>query len=260
MYAAADQATGNLDLWIQHPKAPAATRLTNDPDVDHVAGFSPDDREVIWEGHRGGTLTIFRRRSDGADEPRKVRDWNRGGGVNDWSSDGKFVLYQSQEIKTGYDLWVLPMQGDTEPFPLVASEFEEIEGVLSPDGKWLAYCSTAAGQEEIYLQQLDGWRRVGGPLRVSSGGGEQPKWRRDGAELFYLTGTMLMTAAVSRDPDSPVGPPRALFPVGRVPGAAGSNHYAVSSDGQRFLLIEGGRETAASAVIIMHWANRIAQR
>ena len=260
MYTAADQATGNLDLWIQNPKAPAANRFTNDPDVDHVAAFSPDDREVIWEGHRGSALTIFRRRSDGADEPRKVRDWNRGGGVNDWSSDGKFVIYESQEVKTRYDLWVLPMQGDTEPFPLVASEFEDIDGVLSPDGHWLAYCSTAAGQEEIYLQRLDGWRRIGGPLRVSSGGGEQPKWRRDGAELFYLTGTMLMAAAVSRDPDRPVGPPRALFTVGRVPGATGSSHYAVSSDGQRFLFIEGGRETAVSAVVIMNWTSRDAHR
>jgi Tol biopolymer transport system component len=260
MYTAADPTTGNLDLWIQDPRVPAGNRLTNDPDVDHVAAFSPDDREVVWEGHRGSALTVFRRRSDGADDVRKVRDWNRGGGPTDWSPDGKFVVYQTQEVNTLNDLWVLPMQDDTAPFPLVATEFEDTEGVLSPDGRWLAYRSTATGQAEIYLQRLDGWRRVGGPRRVSSGGGEQPRWRRDGTELFYLTATALMAASISRDADRPAGPSRALFAVARGSGALGRNDYAVSPDGQRFLLIEGGRETAASAVVILHWASRLARR
>ena len=260
MYTAADQTTGNLDLWIQDPKVPAANRLTNDPDIDHVAAFSPDDREVVWEGHRGSALTVFRRRSDGADDARKVRAWNRGGGPTDWSPDSKFVIYQTQEVNTLNDLWVLPMQDNTEPFPLVASEFDDTEGVLSPDGRWLAYRSTAAGQAEIYLQRLDGSRRVGGPLRVSSGGGEQPRWRRDGTELFYLTGTMLMGAPMSRDADRPAGPSRALFAVARGSGSPGRNDYAVSPDGQRFLLIEGGRETAASAVVILHWASQLGLR
>jgi hypothetical protein len=75
-----------------------------------------------------------------------------------------------------------------------------------------------------------------------------------------MTGTMLMAAPISREADRPAGPSRALFAVARGSGTAGRNDYAVSPDGQRFLLIEGGRETAASAVVIMHWASRLAQR
>ena len=81
---------------------------------------------------------MFRRRSDGADAARKVRAWNRGGGPTDWSPDCKSaVVYQTQEVNTLNDLWVLPMQDNTEPFPLVASEFDDTEGVLSPDRRWL---------------------------------------------------------------------------------------------------------------------------
>ena len=163
----------------------------------------------------------------------KVRAWNRGGGPTDWSPDGKFVVYQTQEVNAPNDLWVLPMQDNTEPFPLVASEFDDTEGVLSPDGRWLAYRSTASGQAEIYLQRLDGWRRVGGPLRVSSGVGEQPRWRRDGTELFYLSATTLMATPISRDANRPAGPSRALFAIARGSGTPGRNDYAVSPDGQR---------------------------
>jgi hypothetical protein len=257
MYVAADPATGNLDLWIQAPQAPAANRFTTDPDVDHLAVFSPDDREVVWEGHRGDALTLFRRPSDGADDARIERAWNRGGGPSDWSPDRKFVVYQTQEPATGYDLWVVPMQDKTEPFPLVASEFEETAGRVSPDGRWLAYASTASGRAEIYLQRLDGWRRVGGPLRVSSGGGAQPQWRRDGSELFYLANDKLAVVKISPDGERPAGVPRALFPFA---GGGSRSDWAVSPDGQRFLVLERDRDTAASAVVVMHWASGLTRR
>ena len=138
-------AGGNLDLWIQDPRAPAANRLTSDPDVDHLAAFSPDGSEVVWEGHRGADLTLFRQRSDGAGGSGPKRVWNRGGGPSDWSPDGPCAVREPGD-RHGEDIWVVPMGGDTEPFALIASEFDENAGKISPDGRWLAYRSTASGQ------------------------------------------------------------------------------------------------------------------
>ena len=94
---------------------------------------------------------------------------------------------------------------------------------------------------------------------MSSGGGEQPRWRRDGTALLPDRHHADGRADIARS-RPPGGPSRALFAVARGSGALGRNDYAVAPDGQRFLLIEGGRETAASAVVIMHWASRVAPR
>jgi Tol biopolymer transport system component len=221
-----------------------------DPGIDHNAAFSPDENEVVWEGHRGQNLSVFRRRSDGSDDARLVRRWDRGGGPDDWSPDGKFVVYTSREIKTQSDLWVLPMQDKTEPFPLVATEFNESDGRISPDGRWLAYVSNATGRNEVYLQRLDGSRLAGGPQRVSSNGGIEPTWRRDGTELFYVSNGSLTVVKIALETERPAGAPQTLFPMAE---ATGLNFYAASPDGQRFLVIEGVRETTNSAVILMNW-------
>jgi hypothetical protein len=254
MYTAADPA-GNLDLWIQDPRAPAANRLTSDPDVDHLAAFSPDGSEVVWEGHRAAGLTLFRQRSDGSGGIRTERVWNRGGGPSDWSPDGRIVLYASQETGTGEDIWVVPMGDKTEPFALIASEFDETDGTISPDGRWLAYASTASGRPEIYLQRLDGWRLVGGPMRVSSGGGEQPAWRSDGSELFYRANDALALVPISGDAERPAGVPQVLFSLAGTTGG-----FAVAADGQRILVIEGDRETSDSAVVVMDWSGTVKTR
>ena len=254
LYTAADPA-GNLDLWIQDPRAPAANRLTSDPDVDHLAAFSPDGSEVIWEGHRAAGLTLFRQRSDGSGGIRTERVWNRAGGPSDWSPDGRFALYASQETGTGEDIWVVPMSDKTEPFALIASEFDETGGTVSPDGRWLAYASTASGRPEIYLQRLDGWRLVGGPMRVSSGGGEQPAWRSDGSELFYRANEALAVVPISGDAERPAGVPQVLFSLAGTTGG-----FAVAADGQRILVIEGDRETSDSAVVVMDWSSTMKTR
>src|SRR5262249_36243778 len=102
----------------------------------------------------------------------------------DWSPDGRFLLYRSNDLKTGWDLWILPMGADKKPFIFLKTPFEERDGQFSPDGKWIAYQSNESGRFEIYVQPFPG---PGGKFQISTNGGTQVRWNKNGKELFYLS-------------------------------------------------------------------------
>ena len=259
LFVESDPVTGNLDLWVQDMAQNTPNRFTTDPDTDHLAAFSPDDEEVVWEGHTGGVLNLMRRPSDGSAPATIVRPWSRPGGPSDWSPDGRFILYASNDGATRYNLWAVPLDGDGEAVPLIESEFNERWGRFSPDGRWLAYTSDRSGRTEIYLQRLDGTSLIGGPQRVSNGGGNWPLWRRDGRELFFRSDEKLMVADMRLDTDQPAGTPRELFVIGRPRDAY--NAYGVTPDGQRFLaIVPEDTAVAGPATIVLDWAAGLEER
>src|SRR6185436_7255156 len=107
--------------------------------------------------------------------------------VNQWSRDGRFIVYMEQDPKTKWDLWSLPVgeagKPSGKPMPFLHSEFNEFQGQLSPDSRWMAYTSDVSGQPEVYVQPFPS---ADNELRISTAGGSQPRWRGDGKELFYL--------------------------------------------------------------------------
>jgi Tol biopolymer transport system component/predicted Ser/Thr protein kinase len=233
-----DASVGTADIWAQNLTGGAPVRLTSDPGIDHLVAMSPDEREIVWEAHAGGALNVMRRPVDGSSSARLVRQWSRAGGPSDWSPDGGFVLYGSDDGPTGYNIWAVPMDESAEPFALVESEFNDKEGRLSPDGRWIAYESDGAGQPEVYLQRVDGTTRVGSPQRVSSGGGRFPLWRGDGAELFFLNGATIMAVSIRGDDNPPAGAPHALFTIDALKRQQGTDRlYSVTPDGQRFIAV-----------------------
>lgn len=193
------------------------------------------------------------RSTDFSSEPRLERDWTGGGGPSDWSPDGRYVLYTSDDgDNTRRNIWAVPMTDDGEPFQLVATPFDESGGAISPDGRWLAYSSDASAQPEIYLQRLDGMERVGGPQRLTTNGGHKPLWRADGRELFFVSGTHLTVVPIDSDADRPAGTARELFDLG---GRAEYQDYAVTPDGASILAIVPTEEAAAPpATVILNWA------
>ena len=161
------------------------------------------------------------------------------------------MLFQSQDSKTGWDLWLLPLNADRMPTPLLQSQFNEQEGQFSPDGQWIAYSSDESGRLEVYVQPFG---RQGVRWQISPGGGSQPMWRRDGRELFYLApDRRLMAVEVRGTPTFEAGTPRPLFQV-RVTDITFRNHYQVSADGERFLVASVGSETAVSPIaVVLNW-------
>jgi dipeptidyl aminopeptidase/acylaminoacyl peptidase len=171
----------------------------------------------------------------------------------DWSRDGRFIIYTQLDPKTKMDVWVLPVtgSGEAKPFPVVRTEAKETAGRLSPDGRWLAYASDVSGRYEIYVQSFPGG---GGKRQVSNGGGNSPRWRRDGRELFYYAADgKLMAAPVISGESFETGAAVSLFEfrAGTDPTFA---PYAVTADGQRFL-INAVVETEPNAplTVVVNW-------
>ena len=172
----------------------------------------------------------------------------------DWSPDGRVILYNDRDAKTETDLWALPLTGDRKPFPVVQTPFEEDEGQFSPDGRWIAYRSNRSGRDEIYVQAFPG---PAGQQQVSAEGGSQPRWRRDGKELFYVAPddslmvvSIRSTAAQMLD----MGRPVRLFRTRLVAGDQPKQQYAVTSDGERFLMNVVAEEVNVPPItIVQNW-------
>jgi Tol biopolymer transport system component/predicted Ser/Thr protein kinase len=230
--------TANGDLWLVDLARGTKSRLTFGNLVGEASAWSPDGSRVYFSGNQGGAQGLYQKASDssGNEELLLRKD---GAFPIDVSHDGKFLLYQQAETQTATDLWILPLLGERQPKPFLQSRFDETEGQFSPDGRWIAYVSNETGREEVYVQPFLG---AGGKWQVSAAGGEQPRWRRDGKEIFYVSAGKLMAVDVKTEPQFKAGQPRVLFedPI-TLPNhnwAAGGNHYAVSADGKRFLVLK----------------------
>jgi hypothetical protein len=179
--------------------------------------------------------------------------------VSDWSRDGRFIVYSEPDPKTRYDLWVLPVDGVKAGTPVrfLASEFNEIEGQLSPDVHWMAYTSDESGQRDVYVRPFPAGD---GQWKVSIAGGEQPRWRADGRELYYLRadGTMMAAAVKGTNRVFEVETPRPLFRTHLVETVRSVNfEYDVTPDGKRFLLdstVEGST-AALPLTVVVNWAS-----
>ncbi len=171
------------------------------------------------------------------------------------SRDGRFLLYRSLDPDMDWDIWALPLDGESQEFQVVRTRHEERDAQFSPDGRWIAYQSDAhGGRFEIYVQPFPG---PGEARRISANGGVQARWREDGSELFYITlDGQLVAVPITWSSDGQVleaGVEEPLFPalVGAVQDV-GLPHFIVL-DGQRFLLDTVVEEPAAPITVILDW-------
>ena len=249
---------GNGDILSLQTSRFGATRLTDDPADDYYPVWSHDGHRMAFSSERQtGVMQIWERAASGAGadtlllaSPRDLLT------PQDWSRDGRSLLYLRVDPKSSADLWVLPMTntGDRRPFPVVNTVFTEREGQFSPDGKWVAYRSNRLGRYDIYAQPFPG---PGGVTPVSTAGGTQPRWRSDGKELFYIALDDWMTAVPILGSDSQsmrVGAPVRLFPSRMAyRNIENSYLYAVASDGQRFLIEQTSERGTATLTVVRNW-------
>jgi Tol biopolymer transport system component len=247
-----DFQTRNTDIWAIDLAHDIPTRLTSDPAVESNPIWSPDGgRMVFFSNKRNG---LYQKATSGAGTEELLLE----GSItpSDWSLDGRFIIYSQNVEKTRRDIWALPLTGARRPYPLLDSAFDEYRGQLSPAGDYLAYVSDESGSFEIYVQPFTADGKLGADkYRISTGGGNQPRWRRDGRELFYIApdGQMMAVAVKTNGAAFDRGAPKALFKTRAQtwmtqPGI----EYGVTADGQRFLIGSIVSE-AAPVSVIFNW-------
>jgi eukaryotic-like serine/threonine-protein kinase len=250
------------DLWLYDVKRGTPMRLTFDSASAGGGVWSPDGKDVVFAASRNGALGRLYRRpitGSGSDELLSKID---GSTPSDWSLDGRFILFHTNnnldqgnvDQRNGYDLWVLSLT-DRQSRPLVRTPFHEIQGALSPDGRWLAYASDESGAFEVYAQAFpDGQAK----RLVSRGGGAEPRWRADGRELFYVSADRrLMVVPTTTGPAFEAGTPATLFEINvRDLGAPSfPKRYDVTPDGERFVVQELSRRDSPSALtVVVNWS------
>jgi hypothetical protein len=154
------------------------------------------------------------------------------------------------------DLWVLPRVGDRKPFPFAQSSFNKTQAQVSPNGRWLVYTSYESGKDEVYVQSFPA---PGSRRQLSLAGGMQPRWRRDGAELFYLGSdqTLMAVPVTTTEGAFEAGLPRPLFRTRMIPQGSQSlwfdTMYDVSPDGQRFLILGPPDEPGPAITVVLNW-------
>lgn len=244
--------TGTPDIWLIELSRGTVSRVTHDPAGDYRPRFSPDGNRLAFStNRRGSSLDIYVANLETGGEEllfeSDIEKW-----VTDWSSDGALILFENIHPKTRSDLWAVSV-ADQKATPLLQTPFSEQTGRLSPDRRWLAYVSDESGRPEVYVRPFGG---SGRSWQISSTGGDEPEWRLDGEELFYISpDKKLMVVPLETRPSTLVpGAARELFDVPFHDPSFVRTHYSVTPDGQRFLVITpAARETPPSIVVKAGW-------
>jgi DNA-binding winged helix-turn-helix (wHTH) protein/Tol biopolymer transport system component len=246
-------ASDGRDLWSVDVARNAPARLGGGGSSPFP---SPDGTALVFTSDRdGGVSQIYHRRAgSSADAVLLATPENKI--VNDWTRDGRFLVYVTTSPRTSKDIWLLPMQGEEQrPVPYLVTPFNDIQAQVSPDGRWLAYASDESGRWEVYVQSFPdpGHKRV-----VSVGGGASPQWRNDGRELYYLSASRrIMAVDLDLTGAGRMGAPKALFPVS-VRGQLNSfrSHFVAAPGGDRFLVDTIAPERRNPVTFLVNWQER----
>jgi Tol biopolymer transport system component len=257
-----DATSHHADLWVLDSTRGTSTRLTFNPGQDSRETWSASGDEVFYSiTHQGKTTEIYRKSANGAGQEALVLQSPVGKVIapTDVSSDGKNLLY-TESTTTSSDIFVLPLDGSGKPDPFVATHAYETNAKFSPDGRWVAYQSNESGRMEIYVRPFPATAGGGAKWMLSNIGGVQPRWRRDGKEIFYLAPSGAWTAVeVNTSAAFRPGTPKVLFT--RSVAGIRLNTYSwfwdVSPDGQRFLITTAAENGGADDVdiyVVLNWA------
>jgi serine/threonine-protein kinase len=257
----------DLDIWTWDLAHETLTRLTTDKAIDNYPVWTADSKRIIFGSARDGAENIYSQLADGSGPAERLMTSPRAQSPLSIAPDGKGLLFR--DTRSSPDLFLLHLDGTLKADPLVESAFSDQNGIVSPDGKWLAYDSNPSGKSEVFVRPYP--NVAGGQWQVSKSGGRGPLWSPNGRELFYVDdANKLLVAPVL--PPAPSG----AFNFGPVTTALESpyfqsvptRNYDISRDGKRFLMIKSAASTgtqtqsgsAQNIVVVLHWNEELKAR
>ena len=245
------------DIWIWDLGRATLTRLTLDPGQDQFPLWTPDGRRIIFSSNRDGQPNLWWQAADGTGAAERLTTSSNAQFLNGITPDGTAVVFNETTPTMGRDLLQLALDGTRRVTPLLQTKFDERNGIVSPDGRWLAYESNSSGPFEIYVRPFP--NVGGGQWQVSTAGGRQPLWARSGKELFYFgaDGALLRVPVEASGATWNAGTPMKLLEGRYYTGTGSGRAYDVSPDGQRFLMIKAPGTDAGAAppalIVVQHW-------
>jgi Tol biopolymer transport system component len=250
-----DSGAPTQSIWSIDAEHGSPTRLTFDAGIDGLPVWSPDGSRIVYASWRPEKGDLYVKSLTGTGTPELLLSQSAAIFPVDWSRDGNLVIFMhaGRQSGHGFNIWALPLVGERTPFAAV--EAPAANARLSPDGRWLAYDSDESGIPEVYVRPFP--HATAGQWQISNHGGSEPKWRRDGKELFYLgPDQRLMRVRIRTTSGFEADPPVPLFQtpsVGRITIGLG-NSFDVAPDGQRFLFNAPAGESSKPITVVVNWA------
>jgi eukaryotic-like serine/threonine-protein kinase len=259
-FAWAVEEQGNLDIWLYDVARGTRKRFTFDPAREMAAMWSPDGRTIVFSSNRKGHFDLYRRASNESGAEELLFEDNSDKFPTSWSADGKFLLYDRPDVsqKQG-EMWALPLAGQQpgnrlQPFLLLQGAGDTARGrfygKFSPDGRWIVYQTAEGPVQGIFLVPFRGpGEPPRGRIQVSPARGRNPRWRKDGKEIFYLVDRTLVAVPVEIKSGAVV-----VGEEQQIIGSLTILDYDVSVDGQRFLVVAKSQEAANNPMtVVQNW-------
>jgi dipeptidyl aminopeptidase/acylaminoacyl peptidase len=240
--------------WLLDISRGTLTRLTFEGNYNGGPAWTPDGKRVTFGSDRAGIRNLFWQLADGSGSVERLATGDHTQVASSWSPDGQTLAFEQTTPSTGFDIWTFRL-GDRKAEPFLQTRFNEIAPRFSPDSRWLAYASDESGRYEVYVQPYPG---PGGKWQVSTEGGTEPVWARNG-ELFYRNGGKVMVVETTTHPGFSAGNPKMLF-EGSYPTYQSLPDYDVTADGQRFLFLRASEEARSEINVVVNWTEELKQK
>ena len=237
------------DLWMYDLVRGVASRFTFGQEPAAFPIWSPDGREIAYSNGSGQILV---KAADGASEPKRIVTEIGSRIPTSWSPDGKVISFWAQTQNAGNDMWMLPIAGAAEPF--IATPADEMDGMFSPDGRWLLHASDESGRREIYVVPFPG---PGGKWQISSGGAIGGFWSNNGRRIVYETlDRKLLAAEVTvQGTNLEIGATRQMFGGRALPGP-----WSAAPSEERLLVAVPTEERDSSLTLVTNWIADLERR
>jgi hypothetical protein len=229
--------------------------------ASHWPLWTPDGRWLTFRSWKTGTMTMWWMPGNQSGPAQLLTNIGSMQSPESWSPDGKTLAFtQMDNPQSGSDIYVLPLDRDRKPQVFWRTKFSEGSPKFAPNGKWVAFSSNETGQPEVYVRAYP----AGEKSLISNNGGTDPLWRRDGRQLYYRLGDLMMVVDISYRGSLEASKPRVLWRGNYLAGAGSScgmagptsANYDVTPDGERFLMIEDTSPNAASELLraVSNWS------
>jgi Tol biopolymer transport system component len=246
-------------IWLYDLSRQTLTPFTFRASGNAAPVWTPDGKRIAFLSYKDGPPNLFWELADGSGGLEQLTTSEYSQIPKSWSPDGQLLAFTQAGVTTGLDIWVLRL-GDRKAQPFLQTPANESVPQFSPDGHWLAYVSDESGRPEIYVLPYPG---PGGKWQISTEGGKEPVWNRNGRELFYRSGSKMMAVEIVTHPSFVAGKPRMLFEGPYLATPLTSPYYDVAPDGQHFLMLKPTEQAQAAPTqinVVLNWFEELKRR